>query len=925
MLQTPIRRFCFLVLCTILSLPAFAQVNKTTFLGTIQDEASLPLPGATLMVLHAADSTLVQFGSSNNEGAFTIKNVPKGDYLLNVTFLGMEPVFKPITAGNTEEENLGIIQLLPKSNILKEVNVQADHVPVEIKKDTISYNADAFQTQPNAVVEDLLKKLPGLEVGSDGSIKAQGEEVQNVFVDGKEFFGNDPKMATKNLPAKAVKKVNVYDKKSDMSEFTGIDDGERSKTIDLVLREEFKKGLFGTAEAGYGTDERYNAKASINRFTKTSQLSFLGQLNNINDQGFSFTDIVNFSGGMRGLSGGGGRRTLFTNLPFNEGTTNGLVNTAAGGLNFNWQKSDKFNLRSSYFINNVDKYLLENSYRQNISANPFDTDEDSQNDTRNLSHNITLNSDIKPDSFNQVKANLNLNFNNGDGLNTLFQQNITPDSLVTSQSTNTTSNNADNISVNGGATYIRRLGNRGRNFSLGGTITAGDQDSDTKLDALTEYFNTGNQDLLDQLQYTTSNNLTLGGTFSYTEPLKKRRFLEFNYDISHQDNDYEQLVNDIENSVEIPNDTLSNQYSSTFVYHRPGVTFQYSGEVNTINAGIQYQASELRGDLSRQEADIKQTYNHLLPSFSWRSNMGNGKYLRVNYNTRINAPSITQLSPVIDNSNPLQLYIGNPGLDAEYNHSLRVGYHSFSQFSSTSFFASITGNITNNKIITSRFFNEDFREVSTPINIDDESGVSLYASFGRPFKPIRSRVNLSGNIGLTKTQNVVGTDLLNTNRWNQMVGITITNMNSEVLEYRIGGEWTITNNLYKSEEALDQNTLLQNYFAEFTLTIWKKWTLTASYDYRAYSSDQFSENQVLPLMKASISRFILKDDKGQLKFSVFDVLDENKGVSITANPNYLERITSNSIGQYAMFSFIYSIRGAGSTPPGGGFQYRRHP
>ena len=305
--------------------------------------------------------------------------------------------------------------------------------------------------------------------------------------------------------------------------------------------------------------------------------------------------------------------------------------------------------------------------------------------------------------------------------------------------------------------------------------------------------------------------------------------------------------------------------------------------------------------------------------------MGNGKYLRVNYNTRINAPSITQLSPVIDNSNPLQLYIGNPNLDAEYNHTLRVGYHSFSQFSSTSFFASITGNITNNKIITSRFFNEDFREVSTPINIDNESGVSVYASFGRPFKPIHSRVNLTGNIGLTKTQNVVGTDLINTNRWNQMVGISISNMNSDVLEYRIGGEWTITNNLYTSEEALDQNTLLQNYFAEFTLTIWKKWTLTASYDYRAYSSDQFSENQVLPLMKASVSRYILRDNKGQLKFSVFDVLDENKGVSITANPNYLERITSNSIGQYAMFSFIYSIRGAGSTPPGGGFQYRRHP
>jgi hypothetical protein len=254
-----------------------------------------------------------------------------------------------------------------------------------------------------------------------------------------------------------------------------------------------------------------------------------------------------------------------------------------------------------------------------------------------------------------------------------------------------------------------------------------------------------------------------------------------------------------------------------------------------------------------------------------------------------------------------------------------MAYHSFSQFSSTSFFASVTGNVTNNKIITSRFFNEDFREVSTPINIDNESGLSLYVSFGRPVKPLHSRVSISFNGGITKTQNIVGTDLLNVNRWNRTIGLTFSNLNSEVIEYRVGGEWTVTNNIYTSSDALDQNTLLQNYFADFTLTLWKKWKLTAAYNFRSYSSDQFADNQTLPLMTASISRFILKDDKGQLKFSVFDVLDENRGVSITANPNYLEQITSNSIGQYAMFSFIYSLRGAGETPPGGGMKFRRHP
>ena len=407
------------------------------------------------MVLDAVDSTLVQFGTSDTQGAFTIKNIPKGNYLLNISFLGMEPLFQPITSGLTEETDLGKIKLLPATTILSEVEVTADFTPIQISKDTISYNADAFQTQPNAVVEDLLKKLPGIEVGADGKIKAQGEEVQNIYVDGKEFFGSDPTMATKNLPAKALKKVKVYDKKSDMSAFTGVDDGTREKTIDLQLKDEFKEGLFGTAEAGYGTDERYNAKAAINRFTKTTQLSFLGQLNNINQQGFSFNDRMNFSGGMRGMSGGGGMRSsemsMTQDVPFSSGVSNGLVNTGAAGLNFNWQKSKKFNIRSSYFYNDVDKNLIENSFRENLSTNPFNTDEDSESDTENRSHSFALNSDIKPDSTQQVKVNARLGFGDGTSLSESFLQNIVPDNILENQSLTNTLNTSDNLSLNANA------------------------------------------------------------------------------------------------------------------------------------------------------------------------------------------------------------------------------------------------------------------------------------------------------------------------------------------------------------------------------------------------------------------------------------------------------------------------------------------
>ncbi|HEY3384932.1 MAG TPA: outer membrane beta-barrel protein [Saprospiraceae bacterium] len=921
-------RFAFFtfLLSISLSFSLSAQTTKTTFKGVIEDEAGTTIPGATLMILNASDSTLVQFGSSDNEGAFTIKNVPKGDYLLNVTFLGMAPLFQPITSGVDAEQDLGRIKLAQANTILSEVEVKADHVPIEITKDTISYNADAFQTQPNAVVEDLLKKLPGIEVAADGSIKAQGEDVQKILVDGKEFFGDDPKMATKNLPAKALKKVKVYDKQSDMAEFTGVDDGEREKTIDLQLKDEFKKGLFGTAEAGYGTDERYNAKASINRFSKTSQLSFLGQLNNINQQGFSFNDRMNFSGGMRGMSGGGGggvrtmEMTLTQDAPFGDGSSNGLINTGAAGLNFNWQPSKKFNVRSSYFFNGVEKNLLQNSFRQNLSDDPFDTYEDSESITENQSHSIALNSDIKMDSTQQVKVNARIGIGNGISLDTSFLQNIIPDNLLQNQSLTRTDNGSDNFSLNANANYIKRLGNRGRNISIGGTIATGDQDTDSKLKALTEYLTTGETNAIDQLQYTLSNDVRLDGQVSFTEPLRKRRFLEFSYNFNTQNADYDHDVYDLENTNPVPNDTLSNAYSSIFQYHRPGITFRYSGEVNTVNAGIQYQVSELTGNLSRSETDIKQNYNHLLPRFIWRSNLGNGKNLRFNYTTRVNQPTIVQLSPVLDNSDPLRLYVGNPNLDAEYSHNLNFNFHSFSQFSSTSFFASVGGSITNNKIINSRFINEDFREISTPINIANEDGMNMYVSYGRPLKPIHSRVTLNGNFNFTNTQNVISDELLDLNRWSRTAGITISNMNSNVLEYNLGGTWTFSDNYYTSNEGLNQNTLLHTYFIDVTVTVWKKWKLQAGYDYNLYTSDQFAENQSLPLMEASISRFVLPGDKGQIKFSVFDVLDENRGISLTANPNYLEEIRSNSIGRYAMLSFIYSLRSGGAPPAGGEFR-----
>ncbi len=909
---------------------SFSTLNaqKITFTGTVNDDGGLPLPGATVLLLNPVDSTLQFFASTDASGKFTFKQVPRNPYLLNINFLGMTPVFQAITPDAADAMDIPAISLEPAAKLLNEVQVTAEHLALEIQKDTISYNPDAFQTQPNAVIEDLLKKLPGIEVGADGSIKAQGEDVARILVDGKEFFGDDPKMATKNLPAKALKRVKVYDKQSETSEFTGVDDGIREKTIDLQLKEEFKKGLFGTAEAGYGSDQRYRGKASVNRFTKTNQLSFLGQFNNVNEQGFSFTDRMNFSGGMQNFSGGRGGRSITVSSDIAGGDQgSGLVTTGAAGLNFNYQKNKNWNLRSSYFFNNVKRDLLSETFRQTLFPTPFDTESNADGDTRNTTHSLSLNSDIKIDSTQQIQLTARANGGNGTATNESLVENIV-NTLVENRSTTNTDDGTDQWNLNAGLTYMKRLGNRGRSLALSGNYGLNDQDRDGYLVALNEFFTTGETTLLDQYRVTDSRTRTWDGQASFTEPLGGRKYVEAAYQYYQARSDYDQEVQDImDPEPPVVNPILSRAFNSDFTYHRPGLTFRYGGEVHNINVNLSYQYSELDG-LVQQESPIQRYYSNFLPRVTWRWDIGNGKNLRLNYNTRVSPPSITQLSPVIDNSDPLRLYVGNQNLDAEFSHNLGIFFHLFSQFSGTSFFASLNGNITEDRIVTSRFINENFQEVSTPVNIDSEKRISSFINYGRPFKLIHSRVSVNANLSYTRSQNFVNLELLDINRWTPTVGLTISNMNSNVLQYNAGTSWSFTNSLYPDDESLNQSTVRQNYFADFSLRLWKKWSVEGNFTYSLYTANNFADNQALPLLGCSVSRFVLPDDKGQIKLSMFDALDENRGISRNANVNYLEEINTNSIGRYVMLSFFYSLRGGPQQGgPGGSFRMmdRRFP
>ncbi|MFN8398315.1 MAG: carboxypeptidase-like regulatory domain-containing protein, partial [Bacteroidia bacterium] len=388
-----------LLLIGILVALAGTQVDaqtKYTLSGRITDDAGEALGGGSVMLLQAADSILQGFAITDGDGAFKFQDVPAGKYVFKAVFLKHKTLVKQVDAsGANSTIDMGSLKLIPESANIEGVEITEERIPVRIKGDTIEYDAKAFTVQPNDAVEELFKKLPGVEVDRDGNIKAQGETVTKILVDGKEFFGDDPKVASKNLPAESVDKVQVFDKMSDVSEFTGVDDGSRTRTINLTLKDDYKTGYFGNVSGGYGTKNRFEGKANLNRFGEKSQISFLGQANNTNQQGFSMQDYTSFVGGIGNLmrSSDGGQQMDASELGLNLSSdpSIGFFTTGAAGLNGNFTPNKNTQITASYFYNYLQKDIERKLFKETIlDENSFTTTQNGTQQDQNQNHRASI-------------------------------------------------------------------------------------------------------------------------------------------------------------------------------------------------------------------------------------------------------------------------------------------------------------------------------------------------------------------------------------------------------------------------------------------------------------------------------------------------------------------------------------------------------
>ncbi|MBT8232388.1 MAG: TonB-dependent receptor family protein, partial [Bacteroidia bacterium] len=701
------------LLLALLFFGTLVSAQKFSINGSVEGGGEM-LASATVVVLNEKDSTIVSFGLTSKEGKFRIDNLKPLSYLIQITYLGFEQYSQPLVIEDSDID-LKTVTLKVNSALIEQVEIKGEHVPLLVKKDTLEFNAAAFQTQPNEVVEDLLKKLPGVEVESDGSIKAQGEDVEQVLVDGKKFFGDDPTIATRNLPADAVDKVQIFDQKSDMAEFSGVDDGERQKTINLELKEDRKNGYFGNLSAGYGSDDRYNGKISLNRFNPTTQMSIIGNFNNVNEQGFSVSDYASFMGGFGGFRRGG-------NAPIFNGLSNGFVVTNAGGLNINHDFSDKTELSINYFINSIENEIESESIKENFvsESESFFENENSDQINKSDNHRVNLEFEHEIDSTQDLRIRGGLTYNNGNLISDNYTE-IVSDNFVANLTDSDYQTNGKNLNLSSNLTYRKKFGSvKKRIFTFNGSLNDATNDLLADLNSQNIIFSDNNtlETLLvqDVIQSDQDNQYRL--EFSFVEPLSYGKYLEFKYRRQNFNNDVLTEYFDIEADMQTLNQDLSNAYVRDYYYDRYSTAFHFNSDVSQLTLEAAVQNSHLQGDLLFEEISIKKDVLRFLPRINWRYEIGQAHNIRLSYSTNVNMPSLEQLQPIPDNSNPLNIYIGNPDLIPEYSHRLRLNYFKYDQFNFRSFYAFFNFNYTKNQIINESFIDENFVQMQSPTNVD---------------------------------------------------------------------------------------------------------------------------------------------------------------------------------------------------------------
>jgi hypothetical protein len=927
-------RLVFIGIFALLTSVLYAQGVKVQ--GQIVDaKDNSPMIGVTVILSNLADSTQKKGAITDLEGVFEIQPILPGDYWLSTSYISYLPTEKLLRV-DTSLVEMGIVFIAQDANLLKEILVEGKQIRVQQIGDTTQFNADAYKTNPNATVEDLVQKMPGITM-ENGVMKVQGEELRKVTIDGEDFFGEDATVALKNLPAEIVDKIQVFDRLSEQSQFTGFDDGNTQKTLNIVTKSGKANGQFGKIYAGAGADNRYIAGANLNYFNGKQRISLIGMSNNLNQQNFSSQDLLGVTGasssgggGGRGGNRGGGRNQGGSANNFLIGQQAGISTVNSLGLNYTDRWGEKIRVNGSYFFNNnrnENASELTREYFLNEDVNQL-YDETNRSESDNFNHRLNARLEFNLDSANTITLRPQISFQDNSRMSSFLGQNYFSVNDPLNITENITRSDNSGYSFSNDLLYRHRFSKRGRTASVNIGTSLNDQTGDRRLFSQNQYF-TGvdTSETLDQLTLTSSNGLNLSSNFAFTEPIGKQGQIQLNYTPSINRNTSDRGTNSLDSltgDYTLPDLLLSNQFENEVTTHRAGGSYQLRKEKINFSIGLNYQNVRLNSEqVSPTALRVDKTFENLLPSASFNFRRSKSENLRIQYRTSTNVPRVNQLQNVLDNSNPLLLSIGNQGLWQPYSHNLNIRFNQNNADKATSFVASgfvgITPNyIGNSTLIAARdtvvLGNIPLlagSQLTRPVNLEGYWNARSFFTYGLPLGLLKSNLNLSTGFSYQRSPSLVNNMKNLVNSYTTNAGVVLSSNISEKLDFNLSysANFNVVRNSLQPQ--LNNNFFFHNTGLRLNWEFAKRATFSNDLQQTLYTGLGEGFNQQYVLWNLAIGYRLLKNEALELRLGVFDLLNQNNSIGRTVTETYVEDSVTDVLKRYFMVTATYTLRNFG--------------
>jgi hypothetical protein len=910
-------------LCLLFAFPVVAQ-NTYSVKGVIVDTASkTKLVNTSISVLNAKDSTLQTFTRTGIGGPFSINNLSKGKFILLITYPGYADYVENFTLDSAKStHDFGQLNMILKTKLLADVIIKGTRAAIKIKGDTTEFDPRAFTIQPNAKVEDLLKQLPGIQVDKDGKITAQGQQVNKVLVDGEEFFGDDPTLVTKNIRADMVDKVQLYDKKSDQAAFTGIDDGQKTKTLNIKLKDDKKAGMFGKAEVGGGTNDYYQSQLIFNLFKAKKKLSVYGTMGNNSRVGLGWEDNQKYGSGNNlefgdngDISIGGGERD---DLDSFDGRYNGqgIPLARTGGLHYDskWN-SDKESINTNYKIGSINIDGTSNNLTQNnLPGSILNSSSDQTYHNYMFRQKLDAVYQVKLDTSSNLKISVDGTQKHSTTNNSYTTFEKRNDTLINS-STRDITNTVDQKALNASAFYTHKFKKTGRTFSFSIKESYSQSEAKGFLNSDVSYYNAqGQQDSIIN-QYKTNNlkSSALNTNFTYSEPFSKTFSIILNYGIGIDNSsaDRKSFNASSPGNYNILVDSLSSNYKLNQFIDQAGAIFNYKKGKTVINFGTRVNSVNFHQVDEFTNNVLDRNFINWAPQASYQYNFSQQKLFRISYNGNTTQPTLDQIQPLRVNTDPLNIVLGNPDLKPSFTNNFNINYRSYKVI--TGQFIGFYGGyaLTSNPIVSNVTTDPvSGKSTSQYLNLPDKQTSNFYfgANFFKKIEKLDFNVGFNLNANGNIYYNFVNNELNMTKSYTYNPSLNIGKYKEKKFDFGLsaGPTYTISesslqplinNNGWGFKSGLDGSIYLPGKIQIGTYS---------NYEYTA-KTQSFNQNFSRLLLNAFIIKSFLKTDNLKLELWGNDLLNQNVGFSRNATANMITQSSYTSIKRYFMLTISYDF------------------